>query len=94
MAAITLSVPDKLKAKMDKSDWINWSSVARHAFAETLEDVNSLKIMKRVRGISEIPESDKREVKQSVMKELERKSRDSSGNSMSPVEFSRWCDSL
>ena len=94
MATITLSVPDKLKGKMDKTDWVNWSSVARHAFAETLEDVSSLKIMKRVREISGIPESDKREVKESVMKELERKSRDSSGKSMSAAEFSRWCDSL
>lgn len=94
MATITLSVPDKLKVKMDKTDWVNWSSVARHAFAETLEDVNSLKIMKRVREISGIPESDKSKVKESVMKELERKSRDSSGKSMTPAEFSRWCDSL
>ena len=45
-------------------------------------------------GISGIPEADKREIKESVVKELERKSRDSSGKSMSPAEFSRWCDSL
>ena len=94
MATITLSVPDKLKVKMDKSDWINWSSVARHAFAETLEDVNSLKIMKRVREISEISETDMREVKESIIKELKCKTRASSGKSMSSAEFSRWCDSL
>jgi len=79
---------------MGKTDWVNWSSVARHAFAETLEDVNSLKTMKRIREISGIPESDKREVKESIMEELGRKSRDSSGKSMTPVEFSKWCDSL
>jgi len=94
MATITLSVPDKLKGKMEKTDWINWSSVARHAFAETLEDLNSLKTMRRVREISEIPESDKKEVKESIMQELERKSKDSSGKSMTPTEFSKWCDSL
>ena len=38
MVSITLSVPDELKLRMDEVDIINWSSVARHAFAETLED--------------------------------------------------------
>ena len=42
MGTITLSVPDKLKEKMSKTDWINWSSVARHAFAEALEDIKEL----------------------------------------------------
>jgi len=94
MATITLSVPEGLKSKMEKTDWVNWSSVARHAFAETLEDVNALRIMRKVRRLSEIPEADKRKVKESAIKELLRKSKDSSGKSMSPAEFSRWCDSL
>ena len=42
MRTITLSVPDTLKSRMDKTDWINWSSVARRAFAETLIDVKEL----------------------------------------------------
>ena len=29
MANVSLTVPDKLKAKMDKFRWINWSEVAR-----------------------------------------------------------------
>ena len=69
MGTITLSVPDELKEKMDKTDFINWSSVARHAFAETLEDVKELQLKKKIREISEISEDDKREVKESVVKE-------------------------
>ena len=46
MATITLSVPDKLKDKMDKVEIINWSSVARQAFKEQLEDIEQLKKLK------------------------------------------------
>jgi hypothetical protein len=70
MANITLSVPDKLKEAMSKTDWVNWSSVARHAFSETLKDVKELRLMRKVREISEIPTDDNREVKESVVKEV------------------------
>lgn len=51
MATITLSVPDKLKDKMDKVEIINWSSVARQAFKEQLEDIEQLKKLKRAKEI-------------------------------------------
>ena len=70
MGTITLSVPDELKEKMSKTDWINWSSVARHAFSEALKDMEELQIRKKVREISEIVDDDKREVKESVLKEF------------------------
>ena len=70
MGTITLSVPDKLKEEMDKTDVINWSAIARHAFAETLADVRELQLKKKIREISEIPEDDTREVKESVAKEV------------------------
>jgi len=69
MGTITLSVPNELKEKMSKTDWINWSSVARHAFSETLKDIRELQLMKKVHEISEISEDDTREVKDSVVKE-------------------------
>lgn len=65
-----LSVPDELKAEMDKTDWINWSSVARHAFSETLKDLEELQLMKKIREVSEISEDDTREVKSHVVKEV------------------------
>jgi len=67
MAAITLSVPDVLKKKMDEVDFINWSSVARSAFVETLVDVRELDIIKKVREISEIAEEDNREVREELV---------------------------
>ncbi|MBR9678401.1 MAG: hypothetical protein GOU97_03880 [Nanoarchaeota archaeon] len=69
MGTITLSVPDELKSRMDKTDFINWSAVARRAFAETLSDMVRLELMKKVREISGIPENDDREVKKSAVKE-------------------------
>lgn len=53
MGTITLSVPDKLKQDMSKTDWINWSSVARRAFAATLEDVEQLKRLREARAVVE-----------------------------------------
>ena len=70
MGTITLSIPEELKDKMSKTDWINWSSVARHAFSETLKDLEELQLKKKLREISEIPEDDTREVKESVFKEF------------------------
>ena len=70
MGTITLSVPDELKEKMSKTDWINWSSVARHAFSEALKDMGELQLLKKVREISEIAEDDNREVKESVFNEF------------------------
>lgn len=78
MGTITLSVPDKLKLKMNKLDWINWSSVARHAFSKTLNDAKELELIRKVREISEISEYDNREVKESVVKEVVKSIEDSS----------------
>ncbi|MFH1587942.1 MAG: hypothetical protein ABIA76_01230 [Candidatus Diapherotrites archaeon] len=101
MAAITLSVPNELKYKMDKTDWINWSSVARHAFADALDDVDALKKMKKIREISEIADSDKREVRESIAKEVinsieksAEKIRSGKSKPMTSEEFKKWCGSL
>ena len=48
MGTITLSVPDELKERMSKTDWINWSSVARRAFSEALGDIEELEAKKRL----------------------------------------------
>jgi len=101
MGTITLSVPDKLKAKMGKLDWINWSSVARHAFSRTLNDAKELELIRKVREISGISEYDNREVKESVFKEFVESVEKTSKNlksgklkSMTLDEFNKWCDSI
>lgn len=70
MGTVTLSVPDNLKREMDAEDRINWSSVARRAFAETLRDLKHVELVKKVRQLSEISDDDKREVKQSLVDEV------------------------
>lgn len=72
MGTITLSVPDDLKAQMDKTDWINWSSVARHAFAETLKDFKEMQLKRKLAEVSEITDTDSRQVRDSVAKEAVR----------------------
>ena len=100
MGTITLSVPDKLKSKMDKTDFINWSSVARKAFAETLEDVKKLELIRKIKEISEISDDDMREVKESVVKEVvesvEKVAKDLKSGKIKPKtlkEFNNFCNS-
>jgi len=101
MGTITLSVPDKLKKKMSKTDWINWSSVARHAFSEILKDVKELQLKKKIKEISEIDEDDTREIKDSVVKEVIKSIEDTSkklkSGKIKPMtleEFNKWCNSI
>lgn len=98
VAAITLSVPDELKNKMDKTDWINWSSVARKAFAETLSDLHRLEVLKKVEEISEIAPEDNRELKEEfaneTIKAAEKAGKEiKSGKRklLAPKDFDDWC---
>lgn len=45
MVTMTLAVPSELKAKMEKFPEINWSEVARQAFARRLQDMELLRKM-------------------------------------------------
>ena len=42
MTSLTLSVPKELKQKMDKFDWLNWSSIAREAFIKRMRQIEIL----------------------------------------------------
>lgn len=37
MAKITVSIPDELKAKLDKHPEINWAEILRRVFAKRIE---------------------------------------------------------
>jgi hypothetical protein len=101
MATITLSVPDRLKQEMDQTDWINWSSVARHAFIETLKDLKELELKKKIQKISEIDETDHGEIKDLVVKdvlksvaETSKKLKSGKIKPMTLEEFNKWCDTI
>jgi hypothetical protein len=46
MVNITLAVPNDLKSKMDSFSEINWSAVAREAFSEKINDLETIKRFK------------------------------------------------
>jgi RecA-family ATPase len=101
LATITLSVPNDLKEKMNRTDWINWSSVARRAFVNTLIDLEKLENMKKIEEISEISLNDKRVIKDSVVSSAVRKTRLAEKNLasgktklLSQKEFDEWCKKL
>ncbi|MDD3083739.1 MAG: hypothetical protein PHP82_01830 [Candidatus ainarchaeum sp.] len=101
MPTMTLSVPTELKQKMDKTDWINWSSVARKAFAETLIDLQRMNTMKKIEEISEIVFEDNREIKDELFKKIINKTEKVSKEiaigkrkTMTPSDFKQMCDKL
>ena len=42
MVSLTLSIPKELKQKMDKFEWLNWSSLAREAFIKKMKQLEIL----------------------------------------------------
>lgn len=53
MVSVTLSVPSELKHKMDDFEEINWSAVAREAFAQKISDLEFIKKFKAQSTVSE-----------------------------------------
>jgi len=101
MAELTIKIPEKLKEKMSKIDWVNWSSVAIKAISERLEDIEELELKRKVTEISEIPPDDDREVKASMAKAVVKSTEEvlkalKSGKRkpMTLEEFNKWCDEL
>ncbi|MFH0955550.1 MAG: hypothetical protein V1777_05585 [Candidatus Micrarchaeota archaeon] len=55
MTNMTLAVPKDLKNEMDRFPVINWSEVARQAFAEKIHE---LKLLKQITAKSKLTEKD------------------------------------
>jgi len=101
MAEVVVKIPEKLKERMSKLSWIDWSSVAVKAISERLEDIEWWELKKKVAEISEIPEDDDREVKASLAEEVvsstERVLKELKSGKRKPMtleEFNEWCDEL
>lgn len=67
MVNITLSVPDELKRKMDVFEEMNWSAVARKAFAERIEE---MEFIKKFKSKSTMTEEEAIELGKKLNKEL------------------------
>ncbi len=101
MVELVVKVPEKLKERMSKIAWIDWSSVAVKAISERLEDIEELELKRKVAEISEIAGDDDREVKASLAKEVVRYTEEvlkelksCKRKSMTLEEFNKWCDEL
>ncbi len=74
MVNVTVSVPTDMKKKMDEFGIINWSEVARKAFAEQL---NQLELLKSLTAKSTATEKDveilSAKIKNAVLKRHEEK---------------------
>ncbi len=53
MVTMTLAVPAELKIKMDFFPEINWSEVARQAFAQKVDELQFLKNLKKNSSLTE-----------------------------------------
>jgi len=53
MVTMTLAVPEELKHRMDTFPEMNWSEVARQAFAQRIKDLEFLKKFKQKSTLTE-----------------------------------------
>ncbi|MBI4116888.1 hypothetical protein HY449_04040 [Candidatus Pacearchaeota archaeon] len=58
MVSITLSIPEELKQKMDKSKFINWSALARESFLKKMEQLEILDKLEKDFSKSELTDEE------------------------------------
>ncbi len=58
MANMTLSIPNEFKQKMDKFAWLNWSELAREAFAKRMKQLELLEKLDKDFEKSELTDED------------------------------------
>ena len=101
MGELVVKVPERLKERMSKISWLDWSSVAVKAISERLEDIEELEIKRKVAEISEIANDDDREIKASLAEEVVSSTegvlnelKSGKRKPMTLEEFNEWCDEL
>jgi len=47
MVSITLSVPEEVKRRMERFEWLNWSAVAREVFVKRMKRLEILQKFER-----------------------------------------------
>jgi len=76
MVTITLSIPEEIKAKMEKFAWLNWSAIAREAFIKRMKQMEILSKFERDFEKSKLSDEDcirlGRELRQSMAKSEEK----------------------
>jgi hypothetical protein len=70
MAIVSVSISDELKTKMEELDVINWSAVARNAFANKIKEVD---LIKNLTANSKLTEKDVKEISEKIDKKASKK---------------------
>ena len=70
MEHLTISIPEELKKKMDVLRVINWSEVAREAFAKRVELTEGYERFQKLVSKSKLTEKDAEELAKSVNKSM------------------------
>jgi len=67
MVNVTVSVPEEMKKKMDEFAVINWSEVAREAFAE---QISKMELLKALTSKSKATDKDVQELTKKIKAEV------------------------
>jgi len=70
MANITVTVPDDFKHEMEQHPEINWSHVAREAFQEKLDRLETLEEPEEIASKSDLTEEDVEEISEDIKQSL------------------------
>ena len=63
MASVSVSVPEEMKKKIERFELVNWSAVARQAFAEQL---TKLELMDKLTAKSKATDKDIEELSEKI----------------------------
>ena len=73
MPTVTLSIPEDVKKKMEKFDWLNWSALARESFLKKMRQLEILDKFEKDFEKSKLTDEEciklGRELKKSISKE-------------------------
>lgn len=73
MPTVTLSIPEDVKKKMEKFDWLNWSALARESFLKKMRQLEILEKFEKDFEKSKLTDEEciklGRELKKSISKE-------------------------
>lgn len=77
MVTITLSLPEEVKKRMDRFEWLNWSAIAREAFLKRMKQIEILEKFNKDFEKSKLSDDEcvklGRELRQAMLKHKEEK---------------------
>jgi len=72
MASITFAIPEEIKFKLSRFQWVNWSEIAREELFRQEKETAAIKKIKKILSKSKFTEKDAKELSEKVKESMHR----------------------